>query len=124
MEKRAELGCGLSYKQFMMVVHEVLIKIKSANPKRVTGFEKVGQRPSKLYLYRLTSRLGIDLRYRNINHKNIYWATKAISHTRAMVSPQDVKTWRHNVEKHVMTKPGVMDCFSDPNRIYNQVSTI
>ena len=61
--RRCELGCGLNYKQVVDTLQEVLMRIKTVQPSRMTGFEKCGQRPSRGYVYRLCKRLGLKLRF-------------------------------------------------------------
>ena len=57
--RRNELGCGLNYKQVVDTLQEVLLRIKTVQPSRMTGFEKCGQCLSQGYVYRLCKR-GLD----------------------------------------------------------------
>lgn len=63
VQNRADLGCGLDFDQLQVVIQEVLLKLKSLNPSKMTGFEATGQLPEKTYVYRLVKRHKIVLRW-------------------------------------------------------------
>ena len=108
-KKRADLGCGLSYGQLQTVLQEVLQRLTKRDSTRTSGYEESNHLPNMSYVYRLCKRVNLVLR-----------STMEITKGRAIVSQEDIEAWQEDVEK-IMKKPGVLECFSDPRRIFNQV---
>ena len=48
--------------QLQALIQEILLAVKTANPDRVTGYEKSGQMPNRQFVRRLVERNNISLR--------------------------------------------------------------
>lgn len=108
-KKRADLGCGLSYSQLQRLLQEVLQRLTNCDPTRTSGYEESNHLPNMSYVYRLCKRVNLVLR-----------SSMEITKGRAIVAREDIESWQEDVEK-IIRKPGVLECFSDPRRLFNQV---
>ena len=59
---RAAVGCGVDWHQLQLLVQEVLLGLKIANPERMTGYEGSGQLPNVNFIRRLAERHRLTLR--------------------------------------------------------------
>ena len=59
---RASVGCGLQWRQLQPLIQEVLLGVKTANPDRITGYEKTAQLPNINFCRRLAFRHNLSLR--------------------------------------------------------------
>ena len=87
----AQIGYGLSWPSLRLVVQELLLSLKSANPSRITGLEDHGQLPSRGWVRRFAERHNLSLR-----------KSSTISKGRAIVSQQDIQLWFRDMESRVV----------------------
>ena len=59
---RAAVGCGVNWEQLQLLVQEVLLAIKAANPTRITRYETSNQLPNRSFVRRFAERHNFSLR--------------------------------------------------------------
>ena len=106
---KQEIGCGLTLEQLGLLVQEVLLGLKEANPDRVTGFEETNQLPYYNWVRRFAERNDISLR-RSIE----------ISKGRQCLTEFDLDSWQQDTESYLLSNPVLAECFQDPTRLFNQ----
>ena len=92
-------------------MQEILMRQVKEDPTRVTGYEKSNHLPNMQYVYRFVKRSTLVLR-----------STMELDMKRASITPEQINNWFLNVEKQVLTLPGVGDAIKDSRRIFNVVS--
>ena len=58
----ASVGCGVNWEQLQLLVQEILLAIKAANPTRNTGYEDTNQKPNRNFVRRFAERHNLSLR--------------------------------------------------------------
>ena len=59
---RASVGCGVNFQQLQLLIQEVMLAIKQANPARITSYESSNQLPHRMFVRRLAERHNLSLR--------------------------------------------------------------
>ena len=59
---RASVGCGVNWEQLQLLIQEVLLAIKAANPSRITRYESSNQLPNRHFVRRFAERHNLSLR--------------------------------------------------------------
>ena len=108
----ASIGYGESWTTLQLLLQQVLNRIKSANPTRLTGLEDRGQLPTISWVRRFTERHNLTLRKASI-----------ISKGRAVISPQDITLWFKDIEQFFTSNLEIKEALSDPRRVFNQEET-
>ena len=109
---KQEIGCGLTFEQLGLLVQEVLLGLKEANPDRVTGFEGTNQLPYSMWLRRFAERNDICLR-----------RSMEISKGRQCLTQYDLDSWQQDTESYLLSNSVLAECFQDPTRLFNQDET-
>ena len=109
---KAAIGYGESWETLRLLVQEILLKIKAANPLRITGLEKTGQLPNMSWVRRFAERHGLARRKCSI-----------INYGRAITTPQNLNIWFDDKWKFLSSKPELLEAISDPSRVFNQDET-
>ena len=106
---RQEVGCGLSFEQLGLLLQEVFLGLKEANPDRLTGFEKTNHLPYPNWVRRFAERHSIVLR-----------CSVEISKGRQILTARDLELWQQDTEAYLLSNPVFAECFKDPSRLFNQ----
>ena len=91
---RASIGHGLDWHMLGLLLQELFLALKLANPARVTGLEDVGQLPSSTWIRRFAER-----------HNLVGRATMPISMGRQVVTPEEIKLWQEDAITFFSSKP-------------------
>ena len=108
----AKIGYGLSWLGLRLLMQDLLLSIKEANPDRVTGLEEKGQLPSTSFVRRWAERNNLSLK-----------KSSAISKGRAVVKPEDHGMWFGDVGSFIKEKSRLAAALKDPRRVFNQDET-
>ena len=92
---RASSGYGVE--MLSLVLRELLLALKRSNPDRITGLEKFGQLPSKIWVCRFAER-----------HQLVPRATMGITKGRQVVSAEELAMWQGDAEKFFSSQPELL----------------
>ena len=105
---RASIGHGLDWHMLGLLLQELFLALKLANPARVTGLEDVGQLPTSIWIRRFAER-----------HNLVGRATMPISKGRQVVTPEEIKLWQEDAITFFSSKPELMAALQDKRRVWN-----
>ena len=109
---RASIGHGLDWHMLGLLLQELFLALKLANPARVTGLEDVGQLPTSIWIRRFAER-----------HNLVGRATMPISKGRQVVTPEEIKLWQEDAITFFSSKPELMAALQDKRRVWNTDET-
>ena len=102
---RVSIGYGLDWAMLRLLLQELFIAIKQANPTRVTGLEDKGQLSSLSWVRCFAERHNLAGR-----------ATMSISKGRQIITPEEIQLWQEDAIAFFSSKPELMDALED-NRL-------
>lgn len=109
-EDRRKVGHGIDREELQLVLQEMLLRLKTKNPERITGYEKSGQLLPLQWVRRFVKRGGLRMR-----------ACMELTAGRAAVTQEKVMTWFSHVAKTVQ-EMGLEHVWEEPSRVWNLVS--
>ena len=95
---RVSVGYGLDWAMLRLLLQELFIAIKQANPTRVTGLKDIGKLSSLSWLHHFAERHNISGR-----------ATMPISKGRQSITPEEIQLWQEDAIAFFSSKPELMD---------------